>query len=177
MELILSRGNNPTNTNVLTTDGNVLYSTSTPFKPWSRVTTVSKHSVSGGAHRSTTAGVQELAKIHWHRLEPTWLEYNGQTIPDLDAFLSKTSIFSNSRSFVGSDRKSYKWKTSKAFSESCYLEDVQLGKTVVNVGAWSIFTGMQAGLKVDASVLHMLDLIVITLIYFEEQRPKGQSST
>ena len=64
MELRLSR-NNPTNTSLMTSDGRMLYSVSTPRALTGRTTTLSKHNLSQGGF-VPIGGSHELARIHWH---------------------------------------------------------------------------------------------------------------
>lgn len=91
MELILSH-NSPTNTDLSTSDGRVLYSISTPYRWTGRTTTVSKYTLSHGG-LWPTGGSHELARIHWHSWRNSQMTYNGQTT-DFNTFLPQTSILS-----------------------------------------------------------------------------------
>lgn len=91
MELTLSH-NSPTNTDLSTPDGRVLYSISTPHRWTRRTTTMSKHTLSHGG-LWPTGGSQELARINWHSWRNSRLIFNGQ-MTDFDTFLPKNGIFS-----------------------------------------------------------------------------------
>lgn len=54
--------------------------------------------------------------------------------------------------------------------------DEKHGATVAKFRHENILTGTKPALEVDASMLHMLDLIVITWIYFEKTRREKQAT-
>ncbi|GJE88089.1 hypothetical protein PsYK624_041720 [Phanerochaete sordida] len=170
MELVLSH-NSPTNTELSTSDGRVLYSISTPNKWTGRTTKLFKYNLSNGGF-NPAGGSHELARIHWHSWRHSQLIYDGQMI-DFDSFLHTTRMLSNSRAFVGPDGKSYKWTTTW---RSCHLVvDEKNGATVADLKQKNLL-GTKAVLEVDAAVLHMLDLVVITWIYFEKKRREDQTN-
>lgn len=66
-----------------------------------------------------------------------------------------------------------------AMSKICYLQLEVNGRRSVTVATFhrrSILTGRRAALEVDSSVLHILDLIVITWIFVEKTRRDQEQS-
>ena len=91
MELVLSH-NSPTDTEMSTSDGRVLYSIATPGRWTQRTTKISKYSLGNGG-TAPAGGPTELARINWHSWRHTQLIYEGQMM-DFDTFLHRNGILS-----------------------------------------------------------------------------------
>lgn len=90
MDLTLSHSD-PTNTEFSTTDGRVLYSTSTPFRMSGQTTKISKCLPNDGSP-GPSGSLQEVAKIDWHYIGSTKIIYNGQA-SEVDKFLPRAGKF------------------------------------------------------------------------------------
>ncbi|EKM56111.1 uncharacterized protein PHACADRAFT_184816 [Phanerochaete carnosa HHB-10118-sp] len=162
MDLIMSHSD-PLKTELSTPDGRVLYSVSTPFKLSNCTTKILKYTPNDGVPEPS-GSMQEVARINWHSIHPTRIIYNGQ-IMEVDKFLPRAGRFTDSRTFVGPDGRTYKWELSRAW----HLDvDGEQPTTVVKYHYDNIFTRKKARLEVDASALDILDLIVVTWIYMEK---------
>ena len=92
MELVLTNST-PTNTDLTTPDGRVLYTIATPLRWTGRTTTVAKHTPEYGGPAGWPGGAREIARIRWGGLRGSQLVYDGKTI-DLSTFISRTGALS-----------------------------------------------------------------------------------
>ncbi|OBZ75166.1 hypothetical protein A0H81_04955 [Grifola frondosa] len=181
MELHFSR-NFVANTVLSDSDGQLCYRICTPFK-WSNKTTVIYRICRGDNVASKTDNgdgsdepygsvnvEEELAKIHWHVLDSSKLEYGGQIV-DISKFMPRNGALGRTRTFKGPDDCSYIWHLGR-FKRSLADES----KQVARLRRANFFTGRKAVLEVFPAGMHMLDLIVTTFVFVEkirEDRTKG----
>ncbi|KAI0081486.1 hypothetical protein K474DRAFT_1350434 [Panus rudis PR-1116 ss-1] len=122
------------------------------------------------------AGQEDMARINWHRMSSSQLVYNGAMV-DIDDFMPIKEFWRGARTFQGPDGRAYVWNESLA---ACHLDLDDGSKHPVKVAKFkqrNILKGRRACLEIFPAGEHMVDLIVITWLYYEtRRRDKEQQS-
>ncbi|KAH7909214.1 hypothetical protein BJ138DRAFT_256042 [Hygrophoropsis aurantiaca] len=96
------------NTTVTNEHGQVVYRTDTPFKIGSRTTTVLKIRPNY-ADADMRDQFAVLGAIQWHYIASSIFRFGGQEI-QANEFIPASGILRRTRTFMGPDGRSYKWK-------------------------------------------------------------------
>jgi len=114
------------------------------------------------------SGVEERARIHWHRLTGSRLIYNGRIL-EIKSFLPKKGFLKRARTFTGPDGLSYRW----VWGVTSYLEvddETKPAKEIAKFRQGNILKGVKPYLEIHEGGLHMVELIVITWVFVETRR-------
>ncbi|KAJ3478684.1 hypothetical protein NLI96_g9588 [Meripilus lineatus] len=182
MKLFLSR-NVPFNTVLSDDEGHARYAISSLGKYIPGATTISRvssetedeegdnESLSGKGllDKPTFRDDGGFATLHWKILNSTTLDYNCQ-VYEISSFLPRTNFLNNKRTFQGPDGVTYTWSIGGPTSCLHVQDENGVKRRVVRMQQRNIFTGKKPHLDIDPSVLHILDLIIITWVYMETKR-------
>jgi len=183
MELVFSH-NNPINTVLKTTEGQVLYKIETPGTDVvlpGKLTTI-RRIVLNETDSASKVDMQdtycELAVIEWHLTESSKLRYNGKEV-DISEFMpaeGSLGLVGRPRVFQAPDGVSYKWSLGMVevpvltTNDGSNITIAQFHRQHFGI----IGKARPAGLEILAGGEHILDLIVITFVYVELLRRKRQ---
>ncbi|KIJ69135.1 hypothetical protein HYDPIDRAFT_105702 [Hydnomerulius pinastri MD-312] len=162
------------NTIIATETGQAIYSTNTPAKSGSRVTTISK--VQPNSEKEDMRDrFESFAEIEWHTFSSSVFRYEGKETKTKD-FIPSGGIQGRRRTFVGPDGKSYKWVLN--FTSVTLVLNDESKTELAHFRRSGIFGKTEdAVLEVSDSVAHMLDLVILTFIYVEKLRRDKETMT
>ncbi|KAI5989972.1 hypothetical protein EDD15DRAFT_2283066 [Pisolithus albus] len=168
MRLILS-SEGVRNTTMTNEDGQVLYKTSTPLRFGVRTTTLYKV-VPNADPDDMQDHLKAIGEIEWHAMGPSILRLHGQEMTT-DTFIPRHGIRGRKRTFKGPDGFPYRWDMDFKF--------VRLSRNDATRQELARFHRRRLGiigskrdpfLDVDPSLMHMLDMVVLTFVYVEKLR-------
>ncbi|KIM87281.1 hypothetical protein PILCRDRAFT_814774 [Piloderma croceum F 1598] len=162
MHLLLSK-NDLRNTVLVRPDGQAVYRINTPHNLFGRRTTKIK--------RVHAINVQ-IGKIKWHTFRASKLWTGGRQVQ-----LHKSGIFSHSKIFQARDGQNYIWKTKNGHP---MLVGEGHSRTVATFHKpkWGILSKSRlASLEITAQGMEILDDIVTTFVWFEQNRRKRKQAS
>ncbi|KDQ61145.1 hypothetical protein JAAARDRAFT_32149 [Jaapia argillacea MUCL 33604] len=154
----------PLRTVLLDIHDHPVYKVETPFK-WVRpTTTISRYS---GSYE------QEMARIHWRFARPSLLVFGGRVF-ESNTFLKKVGLLGISRKFQAPDGHEYKWVATPRWGMKLISNDGSR-TLVARLFEGSTFTSKRKSrLEIFPAGIHMMDLIVVTLVYVDKIRRDRQ---
>ncbi|GJE88095.1 hypothetical protein PsYK624_041780 [Phanerochaete sordida] len=170
MELTLSH-NCVLHTDLLSPDGQSLYTISTPRRFPRKATTITKAVLDDKGR--PTGESEELATIHWHCFRNSQLVYNDK-ITDINDFMPSQGMFRRTRCLTAPDGKSYRWKMGCHTSHLEVDEVTGEHSVVARMRQRNILRGTKPVLEIDELSVDLLDLVVVTWVFVEQKRRDRQ---
>ncbi|KDQ53159.1 hypothetical protein JAAARDRAFT_436641 [Jaapia argillacea MUCL 33604] len=182
MKLILTKGD-PKHTTLLDDEGREAYKITT-LKKFARpdATTIGRrnapHPLPSEAATSTQPQQEdseeqdeefsEIARIYWRRVNPTELIFKGQKII-LKEVMASIGFLNRDRQFIGPNGVAYIWKIPSRGHLELYVDDESKTEVAALHGASKGVRNQKhpAFLEIQPAGLHMVDLIVVTMVYVE----------
>ncbi|KAI5986748.1 hypothetical protein F5J12DRAFT_868060 [Pisolithus orientalis] len=145
-------------------NGQVLYKTSTPFCFGTRMTTLYKV-VPNSDPDDMWDHLEVIGEIEWRFSGPSVMRLHGQEMMT-DTFIPRHGIRGRKCMFMGPDDLPYRWDMGfRIVRLSC-------NDTTCQELAWSHRQGLSIigpkrgpSLDVDPSLMHMLDMVILTFIF------------
>lgn len=168
MRLILS-SEGVRNTTMTNENGQVLYKTSTPLRFGVRTTTLYKV-VPNADPDDMRDHLEAIGEIEWNLMGPSVFRLHGQKMTT-DTFIPRHGIRGRKRTFTGPDSLPYRWdmdfKIVRLSRDDATRQELARSHRR-SLGV--IGPRRDPSLDVDPSLMHMLDMIVLTFIYVEKLR-------
>ncbi|KAI5991709.1 hypothetical protein F5J12DRAFT_861540 [Pisolithus orientalis] len=171
MHLVLS-AESVRNTIMTNENGQVLYKTSTPFSIGTRTTTFYKV-VPNSDPDDMQDHLEAIGEIEWNLMGSSVMRLHGQEMMT-DTFIPWHGITGRKHTFMGPDGFSYRWDMDFRVVRVCAGLNI-FPHFLALTGFGTQFLGIigprrDPSLDVDPSLMHMLDIVILTFVYVEKLR-------
>ncbi|KAI5989990.1 hypothetical protein EDD15DRAFT_2370319 [Pisolithus albus] len=181
------------NTVMTNENGQVLYKTSTPYRFGTRTTALYKV-VPNADPDDMRDHLETIGEIEWHLMSSSVMRLHGREMMT-DTFIPSHGFTRRKRTFTGPDGLSYRWDMDfrivrvrtypkksydfPALTGLVWVLDAQLSRDDASRQELArshrrslgiIGPKKDPSLDVDPSLMHMLDMVVLTFIYVEKLR-------
>lgn len=168
MHLVLS-AESVRNTIMTNENGQVLYKTSTPFSIGTRTTTFYKV-VPNSDPDDMQDHLEAIGEIEWNLMGSSVMRLHGQEMMT-DTFIPRHGITGRKRTFMGPDGFSYRWDMDfrvvrLSRNDATRQELARSHRRSLGI----IGPRRDPSLDVDPSLMHMLDIVILTFVYVEKLR-------
>lgn len=164
------------NTVMTNENGQVLYKTSTPYRFGTRMTTLYKV-VPNTDPDDMRDHLETIGEIEWHLMSSSVMRLHGREMMT-DTFIPSHGFTRRKRTFTGPDGLSYRWDMDFRIvrlsrDDASRQELARSHRRSLGI----IGPKKDPSLDVDPSLMHMLDMVVLTFIYVEKLRRDKEKRT
>ncbi|KAI6007498.1 hypothetical protein EDC04DRAFT_2611348 [Pisolithus marmoratus] len=157
--------------NTIMTDesGQVLYKTSTPCRFGSRTTTLYKV-VPNTDPDDMQNHMEAVGEIEWHWIAPSIMRLHGQEMTT-NTFIPCHGFMGRKRTFTGPDGLPYRWDMDSwivrlSRNDAARQELARSHRQSLGI----IGPRRDPSFDIDPSLMHMVDMVVLTFVYVEQLR-------